>query len=67
MARKEKKSKSHHAEKNKHKFSDILLNELEKAGLSTENLIFCCSGDMDNDACYRSAWFSFDEKGLYIA
>ena len=67
MARKEKKSKSHHAEKNKHKFSDILLNELEKAGLSTENLIFCCSGDMDNDACYRSAWLSFDEKGLYIA
>ncbi len=67
MARKEKKSKSPHAPKNKHRFSEGLLRELEKAGLFTKNLIFCCTGDMDNDACYRSAWLSFDERGLYIA
>ncbi len=51
----------------KGRFPKPLLAELERAGLSTENLIFCCTGDMDNEACYCSAWLSFDEKGLYIA
>ncbi len=67
MGKREKKNKPPFGEKNKHKFSEKLLRELENAGLSTEKLIFCCSGDMDNDACYRNAWLSFDEKGLYIA
>ncbi len=51
----------------KGKFQKSVLEKLEQAGLSTKNLIFCCTGDMDNDACYCSAWLSFDEKGLYIA
>ncbi len=51
----------------KGKFPKPLLEKLEQAGLSTKNLIFCCTGDMDNEACYCSAWLSFDEKGLYIA
>ncbi len=51
----------------KGKFPRPLLEVLEKAGLATEKLIFCCTGDMDNEACYCSAWISFDEKGLYIA
>ena len=51
----------------KDRFPKPLLAELERAGLSTEKLIFCCTGDMDNEACYCSAWLSFDEKGLYIA
>ncbi len=63
--RKEKMPKSPKPEKGK--FPKPLLAELEKAGLSTENLIFSCTGDMDNEACYCSAWLSFDEKGLYIA
>ncbi len=48
-------------------FPDALLRELEEADLSTKNLIFCCTGDMDNEASYCSSWLSFDEKGLYIA
>ena len=67
MGKKEKKNKSQRNEKNKHKFPEPLLKKLEEAGLDTKNLIFCCTGDMDNDACYRSAWLSFDEKGLYVA
>ncbi len=51
----------------KGKFQKPVLEKLEQAGLSTKNLIFCCTGDMDNEACYCSAWLSFDEKGLYIA
>ena len=46
----------------KGKFPKPLLKVLEEAGLSTEKLIYCCTGDMDNDACYCSAWLSFDEK-----
>ncbi|MBR2868844.1 MAG: ABC transporter ATP-binding protein [Clostridia bacterium] len=67
MGKKPKRDKSPQIEKNRHKFPELLLKKLEEAGLCTENLIFCCTGDMDNDACYRSAWLSFDEKGLYIA
>ena len=67
MGKREKINKPPFFEKNKHKFPEKLLKELENAGLLTEKLIFCCSGDMDNDACYRNAWLSFDEKGLYIA
>ena len=67
LEKRKRRDKFPHGEKNKHKFPEKLLRELENAGLSTQNLIFCCSGDMDNDACYRSAWLSFDEKGLYIA
>lgn len=63
--KKEKFPKSPKPEKGK--FPKPLLRELENAGLSTEKLIFCCTGDMDNEACYCSAWLSFDEKGLYIA
>jgi len=51
----------------KGRFPKPLLRVLEDAGLSTENLIYCCTGDMDNDACYCSAWLSFDEKGFYVA
>ena len=65
--KKERKKKSSDAPKNKHRFPDALLSKLEEAGLDTKNLIFCCSGDMDNDACYRNAWLCFDEKGFYIA
>ena len=67
MGKKAKRGKSPQIGKNKHKFPEPLLKKLEEAGLCTESLIFCCTGDMDNDACYRSAWISFDEKGLYIA
>ena len=67
MGKKEKKSKELHGKKNKHKFPEPLLKKLEEAGLDTKNLIFCCTGDMDNDACFRSAWLSFDEKGFYVA
>lgn len=51
----------------KGKFPKPLLRALEDAGLATKDLIYCCTGDMDNEACYCSAWLSFDEKGLYIA
>lgn len=51
----------------KGKFPKPLMLALDKAGLDTQNLIYCCTGDMDNEACYCSAWLSFDEKGLYIA
>jgi len=63
--KKDKKTNSPKPEKGK--FPKPLLKVLENAGLSTENLIYCCTGDMDNEACYCSAWLSFDEKGLYIA
>ncbi|MEE1012484.1 MAG: ABC transporter transmembrane domain-containing protein, partial [Acutalibacteraceae bacterium] len=51
----------------KGKFPKPFLRVLEDAGLSTKNLIYCCTGDMDNEACYCSAWLSFDEKGFYVA
>lgn len=51
----------------KGKFPKPLLDALENAGLSTRNLIFCCTGDMDNEACYCGAWLCFDEKGFYMA
>ncbi len=63
--KKEKFPKPQNPEKGK--FPKHLLAALEKAGLSTKNLIYTCIGDMDNEACYCSAWLSFDEKGLYIA
>lgn len=51
----------------KGKFPKPLLRVLEDAGLSTKDLIYCCTGDMDNEACYCSAWLSFDDKGFYVA
>ncbi len=51
----------------KGKFPKPLVDALENAGLSTRNLIFCCTGDMDNEACYCGAWLCFDEKGFYMA
>lgn len=51
----------------KGKFPKPMLDALENAGLSTRNLIFCCTGDMDNEACYCGAWLCFDEKGFYMA
>lgn len=69
--RKEKNKKNSSAENGRAaktgKFPKPLLRALENAGLDTEQLIFCCTGDMDNDASYRDAWLSFDSKGLYIA
>ena len=49
------------------KFPEPLITELNKAGLNTDGLIFCCTGDMDNDGCFKDSWLCFDEKGLYIA
>ena len=51
----------------KGKFPEPLTAELNKAGLDTDGLIFCCSGDMDNGGSFKDSWLSFDEKGLYIA
>ncbi len=51
----------------KGKFPKHILKALDGAGLDTKNLIYCCTGDMDNDACYCTSWLSFDAKGLYIA
>ncbi|MBQ2973841.1 MAG: ATP-binding cassette domain-containing protein [Clostridia bacterium] len=63
-----KKEKNPHPPKpEKGRFPKALMVELDKAGLDTKDLIFCCTGDMDNEACYCSAWLSFDKKGLYIA
>ena len=53
--------------KDKGKFDPLLCKALENAGLDTRDLIYCVTGDMDNDACYKDAWISFDKKGLYIA
>lgn len=63
-----KKEKNPNPQKpEKGKFPKPLLDALENAGLSTRNLIFCCTGDMDNEACYCGAWLCFDEKGFYMA
>lgn len=51
----------------KGKFDKQLLSELDKAGLNTDGLVFCCAGDMDNDGCFCDSWLCFDGKGLYIA
>ncbi len=53
--------------KEKYRFPEPLAVELNKAGLDTDGLIFCCSGDMNNDGEFRDSWLSFDKKGLYIA
>ncbi|MBR3438958.1 MAG: ABC transporter ATP-binding protein [Clostridia bacterium] len=53
--------------KKEQKFPPALCEELQKAGLATDDLLCCCTGDMDNDACYREAWLAFDKKGFYIA
>ena len=49
------------------KFHPALLEELNKAGLNTDSLLYCITGDMDAEQCYSSCWVSFDEKGLYLA
>ena len=48
-------------------FPKPLCDALEKKGLSTENLIFSCMGDMDGERCFKNSWLFFDQKGLYIA
>lgn len=48
-------------------FDDNLKTELNKAGLDTSALLYCCRSDMDNDTSYRDVWLCFDCKGLYIA
>lgn len=62
-----KKEASFPPKKEKGKFDKALLDELNKAGLNTDGLAFCCTGDMDNDGGFCDSWLSFDEKGLYIA
>ena len=54
-------------QKDKHIFDKALLEELNKAGLNTDGLVFCCSGDMDNEGAFKDSWLCFDDKGLYIA
>ena len=49
------------------RFPPALCEALEKAGLKTDGLLCCCTGDMDNGACYRDAWLAFDKKGFYTA
>lgn len=41
--------------------------ELEKKGLSTGNMIYSCTGDMNREALFCDCWVFFDDKGLYIA
>lgn len=65
--KKDKRPDGMHGKHDKHSFSPEVLKALNEAGLNTENLIFCCTGDMDDEACYCSAWVCFDGKGLYIA
>lgn len=48
-------------------FEPHLCKALNEAGLNTDKLIWCCTGDMNNDALFCDAWLSFDNKGLYIA
>lgn len=48
-------------------FPPALRQSLEAAGLDTGSLIFCCNGDMNNNAEFCGCWLSFDEKGLYLA
>ena len=54
-------------EKKDRRFPPALCEALNKAGLATDELLCCCTGDMDNDACYRDAWLAFDKKGFYTA
>ncbi len=61
------KTKEKAALPQKGKFDKQLLDALNKVGLDTDGLIFCCTGDMDNDGCFCDSWLCFDEKGLYIA
>lgn len=49
------------------KLPEPVCRKLNEKGLSTDGLIFSCTGDMNRDACYCEAWIFFDEKGLYIA
>ena len=64
---KKKERFPHPPKPEKGKFPKPLMLALDKAGLDTKELIYCCTGDMDNEACYCSAWLCFDSKGLYIA
>lgn len=48
-------------------FPPALLTELQRAGLDTSDLLYCCAGDMNNDGAFQDAWLCFDEKGLYTA
>ena len=52
---------------NQGKFPPELLAELDRAGLDTSGLLWCCAGDMNNDGAFQDAWLCFDGKGLYIA
>ena len=48
-------------------FPPALLTELQRAGLDTSGLLWCCSGDMTNEGAFKDMWLCFDAKGLYIA
>ena len=48
-------------------FPKPLCDALNEKGLSTEGLIFSCTGDMDGERCFRNSWLFFDKNGLYIA
>ena len=52
---------------NQGKLPLALLDELNRAGLDTSDLLYCCSSDMNNDGEFQDAWLCFDAKGLYIA
>lgn len=51
--------------RDKRKLPEALIKEMNKAGLSADRLVFCCSGDMDNDGNFHDSWLFFDDKGLY--
>lgn len=51
----------------KGKLSVPVSKALGEKGLSIENLIYSCKGDLDEEACCKDTWLFFDDKGLYIA
>ncbi len=48
-------------------FPPALLAALNAAGLKTDGLLWCCSGDMNNDGAFQDVWLCFDAQGLYTA
>lgn len=68
---KEKRRKGHfgppHGGRKPGSFPPHITALLEKAGLDTSSLIYCCTGDMDNEGCYCLNLLCFDSKGLYAA
>lgn len=64
---KKRKKGPPHSGKDSFSFPKPLLDALGAAGLDTGELLFCATGDMDNDALFRFSWLCFDKKGLYVA